>query len=82
MASMSAREFNQNVSKATRIADEEPVFVTRRGKVEYVLISIEEYEGFKKEKLSLYEALQMPEVEDIELEIAPREIEPFREVFD
>jgi len=44
MFAMSAREFNQSVGKAQRIAQEEPVLVTRRGEPAYVLLSIAEYE--------------------------------------
>lgn len=44
MFTMSAREFNQSVAKAQRIADGEPVMVTRHGQPAYVLLSIAEYE--------------------------------------
>lgn len=44
MISMTAREFNQSVARAQRIADVEPVLVTRHGKPAYVLLGIDEYE--------------------------------------
>lgn len=44
MFTMSAREFNQSVAKAQRVADDEPVLVTHRGRPAYVLLSIAEYE--------------------------------------
>ncbi|GAA1132264.1 hypothetical protein GCM10009651_15050 [Microbacterium natoriense] len=44
MFTMSAREFNQSVARAQRVADGEPVLITRRGEPAYVLLSIEEYE--------------------------------------
>lgn|GEM_PF-743052 len=44
MFTMSAREFNQSIARAQRIADDEPVLVTRRGEPAYVLLSIREYE--------------------------------------
>ncbi len=44
MITMSARAFNQSVAQAQRLAEEEPVMVTRRGKPAYVLMSIAEYE--------------------------------------
>lgn len=47
MFTMSAREFNQSVAKAQRIADEEPVLVTRHGQPAYVLLSVAEYEGLR-----------------------------------
>lgn len=68
MASLSAREFNQNVSLATRLANEEPVFITRRGQIEYVLISIEEYRSIRGQKTSLLDALYMPEAANIDFD--------------
>lgn len=47
MFTMSAREFNQAIAKAQRIADEEPVLVTRRGEPAYVLLSVGEYERLR-----------------------------------
>lgn len=43
MKSFSSREFNQDVSQAKRVAVQEPVFVTDRGKPTHVLLSIEAY---------------------------------------
>ena len=43
MKRFSAREFNQDVSRAKRVALHEPVFVTDRGKPTHVLLSIEAY---------------------------------------
>ena len=43
MKSFSSREFNQDVSKAKRFANHEPVFVTDRGTPTHVLLSIDAY---------------------------------------
>jgi PHD/YefM family antitoxin component YafN of YafNO toxin-antitoxin module len=43
LKSFSSREFNQDVSKAKRLAIYEPVFVTDRSKPTHVLLSIEAY---------------------------------------
>ncbi len=43
MKRFSSREFNQDVSRAKRVALHEPVFVTDRGKPTHVLLSIEAY---------------------------------------
>ena len=43
MKSFSSREFNQDVSQAKRVALQEPVFVTDRGKPTHVLLSIDAY---------------------------------------
>jgi hypothetical protein len=41
--SFGSREFNQDVSRAKRLAIYEPVFVTDRGKPTHVLLNIEAY---------------------------------------
>lgn len=43
MATMSAREFNQSVSAAQRLAEHEPLIVTRHGEPAFVLLNIGEY---------------------------------------
>ena len=61
MFTMTAREFNQSVAKAQRIADSEPVLVTRHSQPAYVLLSIEEYERLAPSapKKSLLDLLAM-----------------------
>ena len=43
MFTMTAREFNQSVARAQRVADDQPVMITNRGEPAYVLLSIAEY---------------------------------------
>jgi prevent-host-death family protein len=43
MRSVTAQEFNRDVSAAKRAAYKEPVFVTKRGKPTHVLVSIDEW---------------------------------------
>lgn len=43
MKTLSSREFNQDVSRAKRLAIAEPVVVTDRGNATHVLISIDAY---------------------------------------
>ncbi|MEO5773553.1 MAG: type II toxin-antitoxin system Phd/YefM family antitoxin [Sphingomicrobium sp.] len=43
MKVLTSREFNQDVSRAKRLARLDPVFVTDRGKPTHVLLSIEAY---------------------------------------
>ena len=43
MTTISAREFNRDVSAAKRAAAEGPVVITDRGAEAFVLLSIEEY---------------------------------------
>lgn len=44
MATMSARDFNRDVSAAKRAADHGPVVITDRGRAAYVLLSADDYE--------------------------------------
>jgi prevent-host-death family protein len=59
--SFSSREFNQDVSSAKRLAREEPVFVTDRGKPTHVLLSIEAYRQLVGKPESLADLLAAPE---------------------
>lgn len=43
MATLSSREFNQDLGKAKRAAQAEPVFITDRGKPTHVLMSFETF---------------------------------------
>ena len=53
MASMPAREFNQNTGRAKLMAREEPLFITERGSVQYVLLTIDDYNEIKGSKRTL-----------------------------
>ncbi|MDR2105986.1 MAG: type II toxin-antitoxin system Phd/YefM family antitoxin [Coriobacteriales bacterium] len=61
MAAMTAREFNQYTGKAKLLADEEPVFITERGTVRYVLLNIDEYQTLAKPRRTLSDLLEMDE---------------------
>ena len=65
MTTVSAREFNQDVSGAKRAADKGPMVITDRGEPAYVLLSIADYEQMR-DRRSLLDALQMND--DIEFE--------------
>ncbi len=43
MTKLSSRDFNQDVGRAKRAADEGPVIITDRGKPAYVLLRYEAY---------------------------------------
>lgn len=45
MAAMTAQEFNRYTGRAKIIAQDEPVFITDRGTIQYVLLNIEAYES-------------------------------------
>jgi PHD/YefM family antitoxin component YafN of YafNO toxin-antitoxin module len=63
MAAMTAREFNQYTGRAKRMADAEPVYITERDEVKYVLMSINEFNSARTQKLTLSELLAMGEDE-------------------
>lgn len=69
MATISAREFNQDVSAAKREAKRSPVVITDRGQPAFVLLSIEEYQRLLADGGDLVERLSMDD--DIEVEFEP-----------
>ncbi|MFN7095964.1 MAG: type II toxin-antitoxin system Phd/YefM family antitoxin [Gammaproteobacteria bacterium] len=68
ITTISSREFNQDVSKAKRVASKGPVFITDRGHPAHVLLTMEEYEKLIETKESIIELLAMPDVADIDFE--------------
>ena len=66
---MTSREFNQDVSKAKRIATEGSlIFITHRGKPAHVLLTIQEYEKIANKSVSIIDLLAMPDTADIDFE--------------
>ncbi|GAA2011407.1 type II toxin-antitoxin system Phd/YefM family antitoxin [Brevibacterium samyangense] len=74
MTTISAREFNRDVSAAKRAADEGPVIITDRGEPAYVLLSIEEYRQSGERGPSLVDRLSMDD--DIDIDFGPVEFSP------
>ena len=68
MTSVSSREFNQNTSAAKRAAESEVVFITDRGRPSHVLMSVEMYDRLRG-RGSLYDALAMPDADEVEFEV-------------
>lgn len=66
MATMTAREFNRDVSAAKREAAAGPLVITDRGRPAFVLLSIEEYRRMK-DRRSIVDILQA----DDEIEFEP-----------
>ncbi|MFD1825373.1 MULTISPECIES: type II toxin-antitoxin system Phd/YefM family antitoxin [Mumia] len=61
MTTMTARDFNRDVSAAKRAAEEEPVIITDRGRPSHVLMTIEEYERIVAPTRSALDWLAMEE---------------------
>ncbi len=68
MTTITAREFNRDVSAAKREADDGPVTITDRGEPAYVLLSIKEYRRMGERGSSLLDRLSMDDDFDIEFE--------------
>lgn len=59
MTTISARDFNQQVSKARKAASREPVFITERGEPRHVLLSIEAYEALTGSQRNIADLLAL-----------------------
>lgn len=70
MTTISAREFNRDVSAAKRAAADGPVVITDRGKPAFVLLSIDDYDGLRDLR-SIRDLLRMDDDLDIDFEPAP-----------
>ncbi len=69
ITTLSSREFQQNANQAQKAARNGPVFITNRGRTAHVLLSYEEYQRITGRSRNIVEALSMPGLDDIELEI-------------
>lgn len=68
MVTMTAREFNRDVSAAKRKAGSGPVVITDRGEPAYVLLSVEEYRRLGEKGADLVSRLSMDDDVDVEFE--------------
>jgi prevent-host-death family protein len=68
LTTISGREFNQDVSRAKRAADEGPVIITDRGKPAYVLLRHDAYRRLTGGGATILDLLAQPGVEDIEFD--------------
>ena len=71
---LSSRELNQDIGRAKRASRLGPVIITDRGRPAHVLLSIEDYQRLTGQRRSLVDALAMPGLSDIALDIAPARI--------
>ncbi len=65
VATFSSPEFNQNTQGAKKAAEKGPVFITRRGKPEHVLLTMEEYLRITGQGRSIVDILAMPDGDEI-----------------
>lgn len=68
MTKLSSREFNQDVGRAKREADQGPVIITDRGKPAYVLLRYESYRALAHAAPSILDLLDQhgPEPDEFE----------------
>ena len=63
-----SREFNQDIGKAKRAAENGPVVITDRGKPAYVLLDIDDYQAMADQTPSIVELLAHRAAAEIEFE--------------
>lgn len=68
ITTLSSREFNQDASRAKKAAKNGPVFITDRGRLAHVLLTIDEYQRLSGGAASIVELLAMPGIEDVAFE--------------
>lgn len=68
ISTVSSRDFNQDVSKAKRASLLGPVFITDRGQVAHVLLTMDAYQALTNTKKSIVDLLAMPAADDIDFE--------------
>ncbi|GLS22106.1 antitoxin [Labrys miyagiensis] len=68
MKHMTSREFNHDIGKAKRAAEEGPVIVTDRGRPAYVLLKYEDYRKSGTNGLTMFDLLYDPEAGDFDFD--------------
>jgi prevent-host-death family protein len=68
MAVLTSREFNQDVARAKRAANEGPVIITDRGRPAYVLMRHDTYQRLAGRGAGIRSLLAHPQSEDIDFE--------------
>lgn len=70
MPTLTSRQFNQDIARAKRAANEEgPVIITDRGRPAHVLLAIEDYRRITGTGPKIADLLALPGVEDVELQV-------------
>lgn len=66
---ITARDFNQQVSRARRVATDGPVFITERGWPRHVLMSIEAYKVLLGDQMSIVDLLHLKDDVDPDVDM-------------
>ena len=72
MTAMTSQEFNRYTGRAKTLAQEEPVFITDRGRIQYVLMSIDDYQALRipEDELRIGNPFSMGEEQYFEFEFS------------
>lgn len=76
---LSSREFNHDAAAAKRAAQNGPVYITNRGKLEVVILSAKEYQRLTGIRPTIVDLLHCPAVADIDIEFE-RQADQHREM--
>ena len=57
ITTLTSRELNQDIARAKRATKRGPVIITRRGKPEHVLLSVEQYQKLTGHKRNIADVL-------------------------
>lgn len=68
MKKISSREFEQDIDRAKREADQAPVTITDRNGPAYVLMRDEDYRRLIRRRPSILDLLELPGTEDIDFD--------------
>lgn len=71
ITTITSREFNQDIGTAKRASIQGPVFITDRGHVAHVFLTIDQYLSLTGKQGNIADLLAIPEAGEIEFE-APR----------
>lgn len=69
MTTLTQNEFEQDPDAAMRASAEGPVFILDDGEPRHVLLSFDAYQRAKNGKMTLAEAMSMPGLSDIDLDV-------------
>lgn len=68
ITTLSSRKFNQDASGAKKAAAKGPVFITDRGRLAHVLLTVEAYQQLTGLHANIIDLLAMPDAAEIEFD--------------
>ena len=68
ITTVTSREFNQDVSRLKHVAEQGPVFITDRGHLAHVLLTIANYQQLTAQKESIVDLIATSNGGDIDFE--------------